>query len=123
MGEEKFKKRADGGMNRHVYYHCSRQVDYSCPEPYLREDKLVEELLLRVNEITPDNQNVEPGLLNAMGKFETIAKITNQNFDSAKSFHEYAQYVLVAGTDFEKTRLIRNISTKLSIHNRTLIVS
>lgn len=29
--EEKFKSTKDGGLNRHVYYHCTKQVDPTCP--------------------------------------------------------------------------------------------
>jgi DNA invertase Pin-like site-specific DNA recombinase len=121
VGEEKFKKRVDGGKNRHVYYHCSRQVDYSCPEPYVKEERIIEELLGKVGSLRLDEKAVEPGLLEAIKKFALMVKATNSNFRLAESFHAYSKYVLESGTDFERTRLIRNISSKLSIHNRSIL--
>lgn len=42
--EEKFKPLKAGGFNRHVYYRCTRQINYDCKEPYINEKKLVVEL-------------------------------------------------------------------------------
>lgn len=123
VGEEKFKKRVDGGSNRHVYYHCSRQVDYNCLEPYVKEERLIEVLLSKVDKLNLDSANVEPGLLAAINKFSAMVRTTQPSFNQGNTFKEYASYVLKAGTDFEKTRLVRNISTKLAIHNRSVIVS
>ncbi len=120
VGEEKFKKRIDGGKNRHVYYHCSRQVDYNCPEPYVKEEKLIETLLGKVDGLELDSKNVEPGLINAINKFAAMIRTKDRSFKSSHAFHAYARYVLEAGTEFERTRLIRNISSKLAIHNRAI---
>lgn len=46
---------------------------------------------------------------------------TNPKFIKSSVIHSYAKYVLEKGSDFEKTRLVRNLDTKLAIHNRTLI--
>ncbi len=110
VGEEKFKKRVDGGMNRHVYYHCSRQVNYNCTEPYVQESVIIQELLLLSEKLTLDIKNCEPGLVNAIHKFELMAQ-------SSKPIRGYVEYVLRNGTDFEWTRLIRNLKVKLEIHN------
>jgi site-specific DNA recombinase len=123
VGEEKFKPRVDGGRTRHVYYHCSRQVDYSCKEPYLKEERLIEVLLSRVDKLTLDSESIEPGLVTAINKFSAMVKTTNPKFSQMNAFREYAAYVLTAGTDFEKTRLVRNISTTLALHNRTIVDS
>lgn len=111
VGEEKFKARVDGGMNRHVYYHCSRQVNYSCPEPYVREEVVVEELLHISDKMEIDLDRCEPGLARAVQKYGLMTQNT-------EAFRGYAEYVLRRGTDFEKTRLVRNLETKLVIHNR-----
>lgn len=121
VGEEKFKKRVDGGRNRHVYYHCSRQVDYDCPEPYVKEERLIETLLSKVDLLELDSLSVEPGLINAINKFTAMIRTKDGSFKSSQAFHLYAKYVLEAGTEFEQTRLIRNISSKLAIHNKTIV--
>lgn len=45
VGEDKYRKRKVGEPVYHIYYHCSRQKKYDCPEPYVTEDKLIRELL------------------------------------------------------------------------------
>ena len=35
----------------------------------------------------------------------------------------YARYVLQKGTDFERTRLVRNLKVKLTLHNRSVASS
>gem|GEM_PF-6372749 len=87
----------------------------------MKEERLIEVLLLKVNKLTMDEANIEPGLANAITKFTAIVRTTNSAFNQNRAFHEYATYVLKSGTDFEKTRLIRNISSKLAIHNRIII--
>ena len=68
VGEEKFKKLKNGSFNKHVYYHCSRQVDYSCKEPYVKEEIIVEELLRFVDEMAVSRSDCEPGLLLAINR-------------------------------------------------------
>ena len=121
VGEEKFKTRADGGRNRHVYYHCSRQVSYNCPEPYVKEERLIEVLLAKVDKLVLDGANVEPGLIAAINKFSAMIQTTQPTFNQSNAFRDYATYVLRSGTDFEKSRLIRNVSGQLGIHNRDIV--
>jgi DNA invertase Pin-like site-specific DNA recombinase len=120
VGEEKFKKLLNGKSNRHVYYHCSRQVDKNCKEPYLSEIKLTEQLLQMTDKFKINN---DPSLNKAIQKFYSMLETINPekkytNNEIAKS---YAKYVLVKGSDFEKTRLVRNLNIKLAIHDRNII--
>lgn len=121
VGEEKFKTRADGGNNRHVYYHCSRQVDYECPEPYVKEERLIEALLDKVDRLELDGRDIEPGLGDAINRFAAMVKTANRSFNSTQLFRTYAKYVLESGSEFERTRLVRNLNCNLAIHNRTVI--
>jgi hypothetical protein len=43
--DEKFKKLKDGGVNRHVYYFCSKIGRDECQNPYINETFLIEELV------------------------------------------------------------------------------
>jgi DNA invertase Pin-like site-specific DNA recombinase len=119
VGEEKFKKLKRGGTRRHVYYHCSRQVDYACKEPFVREDKIIDELSRLATHLTSIGIDVEPGLKQASDRYKLMLGLDNK--DSSDLELGYVQYVLKNGTDFEKTRLVRNLSVKLMLHNRKLI--
>lgn len=119
VGEEKFKKLRDGSTNRHVYYHCSRQVNYNCPEKYVRESSIISELSTICDQLLDNNNRIEPGLKREIDKYALIMRSSgNDNQDYLKG---YVKYVLTNGSDFEKSRLVRNLSIKLALHNKTLI--
>lgn len=121
VGEIKVKKLKNGETRQHTYYHCSRQVDYGCKEPYAREEDIIEELSFICNELITDIRNVEPNLRMAIDKFERMMVITHSEQDQRQMIGAYIRYVLHNGTLFEKTRLIRNLDIRLALHNRKLI--
>ena len=120
VGEEKFKPRADGGKNRHVYYHCSRQVNYKCPEPYVKEEIIIQELTKLSKSIIIQQNNVEPGLSEAIERYLMMVKSTHKT-SQAEAIDGYIKYVLRNGTDFERSRLIHNINKNFAVHNRKII--
>lgn len=122
VGEEKIKSRVDGSKNKFVYYHCSRQVKLDCKEPYAREQDLVDGLSLMCNELIMNLGEVEPGLRDAISKFTRMMKITHETYRAKNMVGGYIKYVLRDGTPFEKTRLVRNLSVKLALHDRKLVV-
>lgn len=121
VGEEKTKKRSNGTVKRFVYYHCSRQVDHTCAEPYVREAVIIEELSKLSDELITDVTELEPGLRNAINKFTLMMKATHKGYDKKNLIAGYVKYVLQEGTVFEKTRLVRNLQVELSLHERKLI--
>ncbi len=117
VGEEKFKKLKNGKFNRHVYYHCSRAIDYSCKEPYVKEAVIIEDLLRLVDKLAINRSDCEPGLLVAINKYSNMMLAADPRYKQQEAFHGYARYVLQKGTDFERTRLVRNLKVKLTLHN------
>lgn len=120
VGEEKFRKLANGKTRRHVYYHCSRQVDLNCKEPAVLEETIISELSFMCSDLITDLNKVEPGLREAINKFTKMMKSAYGPIE-ADMIAEYVKYVLNEGSQFERTRLIRNLDIKLVLHNRKLI--
>lgn len=87
----------------------------------MKEERLVEVLLIKADKLALDHANVEPGLIAAINKFSAMVRTTQPAFNQGEAFKDYARYVLRSGTDFEKTRLIRNISSRLGVHNREIV--
>lgn len=114
VGEEKFKRLKNGTDRRHVYYHCSRQVDYNCKEPFVRAEVIVEELLRLSSELDLNSDSCEPGLAVAIEKYGRMVQ-------DADPHTGYMRYVLERGTDFEKTRLVRNLGSSFALHDRGLV--
>jgi hypothetical protein len=122
VGEEKFKQLKDGSKRRHVYYHCSRQVKYDCEEPFVSHDALVEGLIAMADIFKIDKACIEPGLAKAVDNFGSIARTVNSDFQPEEAFQHYARHILQTGSEFEITRLVRNLDIKLALHDRNFIV-
>lgn len=123
VGEEKTKTLSSGRVKRHVYYHCSRQVAYECTEPYVREDRLIDELIIKAHEFKLTSTTAEPGLIKAVKNFTVIVKSFSGEFSLSKAFPLYARHVLEHGSDFERARLIRNLDLNLVIKDRRIVVA
>lgn len=123
VGEEKTKQLKNGETRRHVYYHCSRQVDYSCKEPFAREEDIITELSGMCNELIDDIACLEPGLRKAIAIFSRIISTTHPAASQSYVIGAYIKYVLCNGTPLERTRLIRNLDVKLALHQKRLIRS
>jgi hypothetical protein len=124
VGEEKFKKLKDGTIKRHVYYHCSRQVDNNCKEPYIREENLIEQLITFIDNLDEDKISITGRLKFGYYEYKKIAKgvLKQQNIEPEENIDikSYAKYVLREGNDQEKADLIKGIKTQLHLYNRTI---
>jgi len=70
--EEKYKKLISGKFKRHVYYHCTRSVDYDCDQPYITEDDLVKQLLAKINEIEFDQKAVDEKMKQEIERYHRL---------------------------------------------------
>jgi site-specific DNA recombinase len=121
--EEKFKLRVDGGFNRHVYYHCTKKVDPSCPERFINEKDLNSQLIdfvaTHCDEIKVSDELAR--------KMVDHAEIVNYSLNARGVTHdeidpltEYSRYVLTNGTYAEQGKLVEGIKSQFVIRNRTL---
>lgn len=119
VGEEKLKKLRNGEINRHTYYHCSRQVNYDCPEPYVRAETIINELTNMCHDLIRNVEDLELGLRKAINKFGSI--MVSSGNTEVDHVAEYVKYVLREGSLFEQTRLIRNLDTDLTLTSKRLV--
>lgn len=92
-----------------------------CKEPFAREENIIDELSSICNELITDLNEVEPGLQEAINKFTKMMKITHKSYNLQDMVGGYIKYALNEGSQFEKTRLIRNIHKNLSLHDKRLL--
>jgi DNA invertase Pin-like site-specific DNA recombinase len=123
VGEEKIKHCGDGSVRRHVYYHCSRQVDYDCDEPYVREDRIVEGLLDQASNFRLDTSMAEKGLIKAVNDFGAIAQVLEVELKESDLFYRYVQYVLKGGSEADMARLVHNLRLDLVVSNRKVLLA
>lgn len=126
-GEEQFKKRADGGKNRHVYYHCTRQVDYSCKEPYIKQDALEEQLISIICKLAINEVHVTEKLRYSLREFQDMTKdlamkgAKDDIRTQTELLHSYARYLLSNGNEKQKAEFYKGLHLKLQLHEKQLI--
>lgn len=127
VGEDKYRKLTNGETNYHVYYHCSRQVDYTCTEPYLEEDILRRQIIKFIRELDINKLNLSEQLKLDLENFTKTKKeilILNNIFPEDKEIDlaEYARYILRDGTITEKRNLITGLNLEIYLHNKELVL-
>ena len=126
IGEDRYRKRKARESVYHVYYHCTRQKNYECPEPYVSEDKLIKELLRYIQFTrTAHPQMVKPTekLEEYIAEYEKVRKVIllNQNIDpdyTPLDIYEYSKYALRSGAIDEKREIIKALGGLLYIHQQ-----
>ena len=121
--QEKFKKLKNGEFNRHVYYHCTRRVDPHCEEKYINEADLCV-LLREFIETNHKIMRISDKLQAQVEKHYSTTRTLLEHYKIEQfldnPFVEYTRYVLIRGTQNEKTSLTNGIATKLRIKESQL---
>lgn len=124
-GEERVRKLKSGGVNHHTYYHCTRQVDPTCKEPYVTEADLVAELVKLFSSLSWHHLEKNPQLDGSIGKFRAIRQeiLLKENIDADKlELGDYARYIFKRGGIAEKRNLIKSLKSELYLGDRTLLL-
>lgn len=123
--EEHFKKRADGGKNRHVYYRCTKSTkDPDCPERSITAPIITDQILAMIEEGQFDDLEVTEKLYK---RIEQHKRITSQlirdhglQLSERDHFRNYASYVLKQGTLNEQDDFIRGLNIPLFVKGRAI---
>ncbi len=124
--EEKFKPTINGGLNRHVYYHCTKKVDPSCPEKSINEKDLILQLIefIKAHE---DEIKISSELARKVERHKNIIEYAVRNHGTylphIRALSEYAAFILGHGTYAEQIQLIEGIESRFVIRNRKLEVA
>jgi site-specific DNA recombinase len=121
--EEKFKKINDGTINRYVYYHCSKGKRVPCDEPYIREEKLLIQLLNLMDSINIDEMCVHEKLAKELERYQKFAVSVLQMGATpinapTVDIRSYAKYVLKEGSRDEKRDVLSCIRTQLILSDQ-----
>lgn len=124
--EEKFKRYKDETIRRYVYYHCTRSRDMHCPEKYIREEALIEQLFKVMDKINLNKIAAQEKLIKEMERYNrfnqnVLEKSSDGNIKIPKvDIRNYAKYILADGSREEKRELLSCLKTKLYLKNRTI---
>lgn len=130
IGEDKFRKRKTADPVYHIYYHCSKQKDRSCKEPYLSEEKLIKSLNQYIHflyMIQPQKIRYSEKLRLSIEHYKEVRESIlltqeiNPN-DKQIDFRDFSKHIFRNGSDEEKREIIKAVSgaDMLFIHNKTI---
>lgn len=131
IGEEKYRKRKWDKPKHHIYYHCTKKIDYDCPEPYLTQEDLIKAILRYINFMEmahPQTLKISERLKSSMQEYKKVRDeiLLQQDVDpddSKLTLTEYAKYIMVNGKGFEKQEAIGALNRELYIHDRAIVSS
>ncbi|MEK7526741.1 MAG: recombinase family protein [Patescibacteria group bacterium] len=128
VGEERFRKRKVGEPRKHIYYHCSRYVDYKCPEGFITEGKLEKQLLRFINFIYiahPDEFILTEKIQSGIEKFKKLRDeiLFQQNINPNTrhwDIRDFSKYALTYGLPEDKRELFNMFKYELFIKNEMI---
>lgn len=128
IGEEKFRKRKGLLPVHHIYYHCSRQRDYKCPEPYVSQEKLIKSILTYINFVSISRHQLlkyTPKLSLFIEDYKKAREMILLSQDinpdhKPMNIMEYARYALHNGSMEEKREIVITLGKILYLHERFL---
>ena len=125
--QESFKRFKNGNVKRYVYYHCTQFRNFDCKEPYIREEKLVEEFIKILNKLSLDKIRQKKKLNKELERFQRFNSIIlGQNNVPTKeitkiNIQKFIRYVFQEGTKEEKRELINYLNKTLYLKDRKII--
>jgi hypothetical protein len=115
-GQEKYKQLKNGSTAKYIYYGCTRSQDRFCKNPYMREEKLISELLKIIDQVDINELGMKSKLEEEMKRFTKFQAVlgTSQGITTkVVDIRTYAKYLLREGSIEEKRELLINLKSRL----------
>lgn len=124
--DEKFKKLLNGGVNRHVYYRCTKAKDRNCKNPALNETELIESLLDMVDTLNINKVKLTAKLDVEIQKFKKLQAMFLGKKKTEKiepiDLKDYTKFVLKEGSPLEQRSILECISSELVLKNKKITI-
>ena len=125
--EEKFKHQLNGNIHRYVYYHCTCGKDRDCKQPAIREEELIKQMVVLMDEIDIDKLKTVEKIKKEIQRFQKFNYIMSGNESnempkklSNVNIKNYAKYILLEGTKQEKRDLLECLKSRLILMDKTI---
>lgn len=128
-GEEKYRKRLDGIVNHHVYYHCTRSRNPYCKEPYITEKELIKLIKQNILNLSEENlkDSLSADLKNTLNEYVPIVKEIefykkdDIEYDEEITLKDIILYASVKSPISIRRELLQNLPIPKKLHNLELI--
>jgi len=122
--DEKFKKLLSGGVNRHVYYRCTKAKDRNCKNPALNENDLIKELQKMSGQLELDEVKISEKIKEEISKFKKLQSM----FLGKKStleiinvdLQDYFKFILKEGSVLEQRNILGCLKNKIIMNKKSI---
>ncbi|MCC7004808.1 recombinase family protein [Candidatus Nomurabacteria bacterium] len=125
--EEKFKKLKNGGVNRHIYYGCTKVRDKKCLCGYVTESDLIKQFNELIDKIDLDKIGIKEKIKEEVERFKKFQKIFLGKKEETSigdiDVKIYAKYILHEGKDLEKRELLSCLKSKIILKNKIIYLN
>jgi len=124
--QEKFKLLKNGSKNRYTYYGCTRSRDRKCSSGYIREEELVKQILILVDNVNLDKLGIKNKLQQEVARYHKFRQGVfgldeiKLKFDQEADMKKYAKYILTDGNIIEKRELLSCLKSRLILSDRKI---
>ncbi len=120
---EKFKK-TKNKVHRYVYYGCTRTKDRNCPNRYLREEELINQLIIIVDKLNLDEMEIRQKLKDEISRYNKFQGMLGLNKGNDKkvdlNLKDYVKYLLKEGATFEKREILSCLKSRLVLTKKEI---
>ncbi len=122
--DEKFKKLKDGGVNRHVYYFCTKARNIDCTNSPINEPSLISELVELMDRVDLDELGIRSRIEDEIARFNKFRTgVLGHKQEKASpevDVRNYTKYLLKEGTLVEKQELLACMKSKLVLRDKKI---
>jgi hypothetical protein len=122
--QEKQKDAANGGLTFYIYYSCCKSRDRACKNPYIREDRLIEQLLAILDTVSIDEIGARQLIEKEVSRYNKLRAVMRDGSDKVKAdemdIRKYAKYLLENGSLLEKRELLSHLKGRIIMKDRKI---
>jgi site-specific DNA recombinase len=122
--DEKFKKLKDGGINRHVYYRCSRSRNQNCNYKAVNEQTLIKQIVKIIKDVSIKNLPMKEKIRSEVDRIKKFySMILNEEAQVyLKDVHSiaYATFILQEGSIEEQRDIMNCFKGQLILQDKKI---
>ncbi len=120
--DEKFKRQKNGNIHRYCYYGCTKTRDKNCKPQYIREEDLIEQFVLLMDQVDLNETEVREKMheeVTRMMKFQSAMVGKKEKIQVGDiDVRNYAKYLLREGSIIEKRELLGCFKSKMMLKDK-----
>jgi len=123
---EKYKKLKDGTTSKYIYYGCSKVRNLNCHDGYIREEELIKQLVILVDQIDLNELGIKNKFQDEVKRYNVfqsrVLKVEGKQENKDIDVKSYIKYLLREGSMSEKREILSSIKSKIVIRKKILSI-